>query len=117
VAFLQGAMMRKMLALLMLVAMAAVGGCTHLAGTVYDAQSKRPLPGAVFTVGHPAGIGVFDRKTADGYGRFDFQISPTDESQIYVYDGKSDPSSAQRVDKTEFGDHMKVYVRRGYEDQ
>ena len=106
--------MRKLMILPLLL---ALGGCTHVAGTVYDAQTRRPLAGAVFTIGHPAGIGVFDRKTSDGQGHFDLQISPTDESQIYVYDGKGDPHGAQRLDHTELSDHMKVYLLRQSPEQ
>lgn len=90
-----------------------LAGCTHVAGTVYEAGTSRPLAGATFTVGHPGGIGVFARHTSNAEGHFDFYIAPTDESHLYVFSG--DPTMARRVDRSEISEQMKVYVRRNTE--
>ena len=97
---------------LMLVA-GALGACTHVKGIVVDDVTGRSHPSAVFTVGRPDGIGVLQRNSADGNGRFDFQISPLDESALYVYDGSAEPSSTmKRIDRTEINDHMRVTLPR-----
>ena len=106
----------RLLPLLAALPLLLAAGCTRLAGTAYDAATHRPLSDAVFTIGHPGGVGVFDRKSTDVNGHFDFSISPTDESHVYGYNAKNDPASAQRIDRAEFSDHMKVYVGTGARD-
>ncbi len=86
-------------------------GCTHLKGVVLEDRTNMPVASAVFTVGLPGGVGVFDRYPVDSDGQFDFYISPTDESHVYLWDGKGDPVlDVRRIDSREMSDHMKIYL-------
>jgi len=91
-----------------------IGGCSKIAGTTYDAVTRRPLPGAVFTFGHPGGVSGIKQAVSDQYGHFAFEVPGIDDNRVYVYDGKQ-PLSAQRIDRTELGPNMKVYVSRTQE--
>jgi len=91
----------------------AIAGCTHVKGIVLD-PTQRPVTDAEFTVGIPNGLGPFARYRVDPNGRFDFQIAPTDETHLYLWDGKGDPLiSIRKVDRSEISDHMTIYMRRG----
>jgi hypothetical protein len=100
--------------LTLIAAILFVGGCTKISGTVYDSMTRRPVPGAVFTLGHPGGVSGVERFTTDAYGHFAFQVPGIDENRVFVYDGKQ-PLSAQRIDRSELGPNMKVYITKGAE--
>jgi len=92
---------------------AMAAGCTHLKGVVLEDRTELPVKTAVFTVGLPGGVGVFEKHAVDDEGRFDFYISPTDESHLYLSDGKGDPVlDLRRVDSREMSDHMKIILPR-----
>ena len=99
----------KMLGVMGLLVLA---GCSHVKGQVLAEGTKRPVVDAEFTVGHPSGVGVFERHRVDQSGRFDFYISPTDDSHLYLWDGKGDPETAvRRIDRSEISDHMIIYYQ------
>jgi len=80
--------------------------CTHLQGVVEQAPG-RPMPTAVFSVGRPDGIAVYEQHRADNRGRFDFYILPIDETNLYLYDGAADPRlTLRRIDRSEMSTHM-----------
>ena len=106
----------RVIGLLLLMGL-ALPACTHVKGIVVDDRPGRPHPDAVFTVGNPDGIGVLQRNHADRNGRFDFYISPTDESLLYVYDSTQGASNTmRRIDHTEISDHMRVTLPRTIPD-
>lgn len=89
-----------------------MAGCAHLKGVVIEDPSGRPMRTAVFTVGRPNGIAILDRHTVDGRGAFDFSLFPTDENDLYLYDGAGDPElTMRRVDASEMSDHMRLFLR------
>jgi hypothetical protein len=91
----------------------ALTGCMHLKGVVLDDPSLRPARSAVFCVGNPNGIAVFDTHRVDANGQFDFFIGPTDDNNLYLYDGSANPDlSLRRVAPFEMNDHMTLYLRR-----
>ena len=90
-------------------------GCTHLAGTVHDAASRQPFAGAAITIGHPAGLGVFESHLTDARGRFDFYVFPTDENHLYLADPHGDMTNARRLDRSELSDHMNLTLPRSAE--
>ena len=97
----------------LMVIAAALGGCTHVRGVVVEERTGKPFSTAVFTVGRPDGIGVFQTNSVDRNGRFDFQISPTDESALYVHDSSGDVTSTmRRIDHSEISDHMRIVLPR-----
>lgn len=100
----------RLCAVALLLGVLALGGCTHLAGQVFDARTKAPLSGVTFTIGRPDSFAVYGRHKVDSQGRFDFSIAPTDASFIYLWDGQGDPElHAEHIDQSTFSDHMKVY--------
>jgi hypothetical protein len=91
---------------------AAVGGCSHIAGVVLD-ERQRPLETAVFSIGRPDGIATYGTHRVDSRGRFDFQLSGIDETNLYVYDGAAEPQATLRhIDRNEMSTHMRVVMRR-----
>jgi hypothetical protein len=92
--------------------LAAAGGCSHIAGVVVD-ERQRPLPTAVFSIGRPDGLATYGTHKVDSRGRFDFQLSAVDETNLYVYDGAGDPmSTLQHVDRNQISNHMKIELKR-----
>lgn len=88
--------------------------CTHVKGVVLDERTLKPVPDAEFTVGHPKGIGVYQRHRTDSKGRFDFHISPTDENYLYLWDGKGDANmAARRIPRSDISDNMTIHLRPG----
>jgi hypothetical protein len=105
--------MRQWRILGMIVLAGALGACTHVRGIVVDEGTGRPRPSAVFTVGRPDGIAIYQRNPVDKNGRFDFYISPTDESSLYVYDSSwGAASTMRRIDRTEITEQMRVEMPR-----
>ena len=89
-----------------------LAGCAHVQGQVLYEGTKRPVPDAEFTIGHPNGVGVFARHKVDANGRFNFHISYTDDSHLYLWDGKGDAdTAAQHIDRGEISDHMVIYYQ------
>lgn len=90
----------------------AFGACTHLKGVVLEDPSGRPARTAVFSVGNPNGIAVYDRHSVNRNGEFDFYIGPTDENMIYLYDGSAPPEmSMRRLAPYELGEKMQLHLR------
>ncbi len=90
----------------------ALSACTHVSGVVLDPRSKKPVPTAVFSIGRPDGLGVFDKFKCDKDGKFDFSISPTDEPYIYVWDSAGDPGmTMQHIDRDQLRTNMTVYMQ------
>ena len=73
----------------------------------------RPARTAVLCVGNPTGIAVFDTHHVDDDGQFDFYLGPTDDNNLYLYDGSASPElTLQRVAAFEMSDHMTLHLRR-----
>jgi len=90
--------------------LSGLAACTHVKGVVLAAHTERPMANAQFTVGRPD-MFVLDRHRADSAGRFDFFISPLDETNLYVWDGRGDPTIAvRRIDRLEISDHMVLHI-------
>ncbi len=97
----------------LLLSVLALTGCMHLKGVVLEEPSMRPARSAVFTVGRPGGIAVFDTHHVDANGEFDFYIGPADDNNVYLYDGSASPDlTLRRVAPYEMSDHMTLYLRR-----
>jgi len=89
-----------------------LAGCTHLKGIVLEDPTQRPSHTAVLSIGRPTGIAVFDTHRVDQNGAFDFYIGPTDESNIYLYDGASSPElTMRRVEPFEQSQKMVLHLR------
>ena len=90
--------------------------CMHLRGVVEEAPG-RPSKTAVVSVGRPGGVASFTRHSVDSHGQFDFWLNPLDESDVYVYDSRGDPNiTLRRINRTEFGESMRVFVPPGARD-
>jgi hypothetical protein len=101
----------KILGVMGLLALAA---CTHVKGQVLEDRTLRPVTDAELTVGHPDGLGAFQRVRVDAKGKFDFYISPTDQDFLYVWDGKGDVlTAARRIERGDISDHMTIYMPQG----
>jgi hypothetical protein len=88
-----------------------VGGCTHVSGMVEQAPGV-PLRTAVLSAGRPDGIAVYATYHVNSQGRFDFDLFPTDESALYVYDGAADPRlTLRRIDERDIRPNMKIMMR------
>jgi hypothetical protein len=94
------------------VASLGIAGCTtDVAGVVLDAR-ELPVRDAFFTVGLPTGVGTFGKYPVDQDGKFNFHIAPTDESQLYLWNGKGDPQvSIVHIDHAEISDHMRLHYQ------
>lgn len=90
-------------------ALLALTGCiTHVAGKVIDERGN-PVQDATIYVGRPDGVGSFGTYKVDSQGRFDFHCSPTDESFIYVWNGRGDKEVAMKhIDRTAISEHMEI---------
>ena len=96
-----------------LICLLIITGCTHLKGVVLEDPSMRPARAAVFCVGNPTGIAVFDTHHVDDNGQFDFYVGPTDEHNIYLYDSSAPAElSLRRIAPFEMNDHMTLHLRR-----
>jgi hypothetical protein len=96
-----------------LLAILVFTGCTHLKGIVLEEPTMRPARTAVLCVGNPTGIAVFDSHRVSDKGEFDFFIGPTDEHNVYIYDGSAPAElSLRRVAPFEMSDHMTLHIRR-----
>ncbi len=90
----------------------AVGGCSRIAGVVVD-EHNRPVPTAIFSVGRPDAIATYGTHRVDARGRFSFQLSAVDETNLYVYDGAADPGlTLEHVDRSQLGPQMRVPLHR-----
>ncbi|HVS70536.1 MAG TPA: hypothetical protein VHQ47_04695 [Phycisphaerae bacterium] len=92
--------------------MFACAGCQHIKGVVLDAR-QHPLPTAIFSVGRPDAIAVYARHKVDAFGRFDFELSSIDETDLYVYDQTDPESTLRHLDPNELSDHMRIILPRG----
>jgi hypothetical protein len=91
----------------------AFTACTHLKGVVLEEPSMRPARTAVFSVGNPNGIAVYDTHRVDENGAFDFYLSPTDENNLYLYDGSASPDlTLRRIAPFEMSENMLLHLRR-----
>ena len=98
--------------LILLLCAAVLAGCAHLKGVVLEDPSQRPARTAVFSVGRPGGIAVFDSHRVDQNGAFDFYIGPTDDNNLYLYDGATAPElTMRRVEPFEQGEKMVLHLR------
>jgi len=98
--------------LLLCLVLAALTGCAHLKGVVTEPSSDRPMRSAVFTIGRPNGIAVYERHTVKADGSFDFYVLPTDEEELFLFDGLADPDlTMRRVSPSEFSEKMRLYLR------
>ena len=103
----------RFLALLLVATLLVVGGCTHIKGVVLEERTGKALTTAVVTVGVPEGIGVLQNHPVDNQGRFDFQISPTDETAVYVYDSAGPAQNTlKHMDRSELSDHMTIKIHK-----
>ena len=108
--------MRMIAAIVAAGLMALTGGCMHLRGVVEEAPG-RPSTTAILSVGRPEGVAVYSTHRVDAKGQFDFSMSMIDENNLYIYDGRGDPSSTlRRVDRSEMGLNMKLLVPPGRRD-
>ena len=99
--------------LAIILAGASLSGCTHLKGVVVESPSGRPLITAKLDIGRPGSLANYGSHPVDGNGRFDFYISPTDTSMIFVYDGAAAPErTMRRLDQSELNDHMRLEIER-----
>jgi hypothetical protein len=91
--------------------LAMLPACTHISGVVEQAPGQ-PLQSAVISVGRPDGIAVYSKHQVDSRGRFDIQLAPTDETNVYVYDGAGDPRmTMRRLEPIELKKNMRIMVR------
>ena len=105
--------MYRMAAGMILAIACGISGCTHVKGVVLEDQTNRPCRSAVLSIGRPDAIAVYARHTVDRQGQFDFYMSPTDESNLYLYDGAADAlMTMRRIDRTEIGEHMRLVLHR-----
>lgn len=96
--------------LFMITVALCASGCTQVAGEVVDPRG-RPHTSAVFSIGHPDGLGAFARHKVDAHGRFKFTLMGSDESYLYVYDGSGDPiMTTRRVDRSEISQSMRIIL-------
>ena len=98
--------------LILLLCAVVLAGCAHLKGVVLEDPTQRPSSTAVLSVGRPTGIAVFDTHRVDQNGRFDFYIGPTDDNNVYLYDGATSPElTMRRVEPFEQGEKMVLHLR------
>jgi len=98
--------------LLLLLCAAALAGCTHIKGIVLEDPTERPARTAVLSIGRPNGIAVFDSHRVSPNGTFDFYIGPTDENNLFLYDGSASPDlTMRRVTPFEQSDKMTLHLR------
>ncbi len=101
-------MMRVLVVIVGLVCMVWMGGCTHVAGVVTKMDGY-PLSTAVFSIGRPTDIANYGTHRVDGSGRFDFYISPTDETNLFLYDGAGAPGETIRqIERSQIGGNMRI---------
>ncbi len=92
-----------------------MAACTHVAGTVVGADG-RGLKTAMLSVGRPTDIAHYGNHTVDQYGHFDFYILPPDETNLYVWDGATEPmATMQQIAPGQITDHMRIQVGPGIE--
>jgi hypothetical protein len=102
-------MLTRSLWILPLVAL--LPACTHLSGVVEQAPG-RPLTTAVFSVGRPDGVGMYEQHHVDSQGRFDFSIISSDEQHLYLYDSAGDPrATMRRIEPVEMRKGMHIMMR------
>lgn len=89
----------------------ALAGCMHLKGVVLTEPGERPHPTAVLAVGRPGGISAVETHAVDKKGQFDFNILPTDENSVYVYDAANPTTTMRQIDRSELSDKMKLHLR------
>ena len=100
-----------------LVVTASGASCMHVKGVVLEERTQGPMRTAVITVGRPNGIAVYDSHQVDKNGAFDFYVLPTDEDNLYLYDGAGMPElTMERIDRMRVGDKMKLYLRPAPKD-
>lgn len=86
--------------------------CSHIKGVVVD-ERNRPVASAILSIGRPGSIGVFEPHKVDARGRFDFQVSPLDSTNVFLYDGAGDPQATLRqIDQNDLSDHMQLLLHR-----
>ncbi|HVX84384.1 MAG TPA: hypothetical protein VH253_06175 [Phycisphaerae bacterium] len=90
----------------------ACAACQHIKGVVLDAR-EHPLPSAVLSVGRPDAIAVYATHHVDAFGRFDFQLSSLDDTNLYVYDQHDPTSTLRHLDPGELNDHMRIILPSG----
>jgi hypothetical protein len=91
--------------------LALLPACTHISGVVEQAPG-RPLTTAVFSVGRPDGIAMYEQHHVDSRGHFDFYVIPTDEQHLYLYDSAGDPrATLRRIDPMEMRKGMHIMMR------
>src|SRR4051812_47831335 len=87
------------------------GGCMHLKGVVLTEPGEKPHPTAVLSVGRPGGISVIESHPVNKKGEFDFQVFPTDESNIFLFDSANPSATARQLERFELGENMKLHLR------
>ena len=107
----------RLLALAAVALCSAMLGCMHLKGVVYEEQAggrgARPMRTAALSIGRPTGIAVYATHHVDENGNFDFYIGPTDQDNVFLYDGAGDPElTMHRLDPIQLSDHMVLRLRR-----
>jgi len=101
--------MKRLLLLLPILLLAA---CTHVKGVVLQDPSQRPMTTAIISIGRPNGIAVYDQHKVDDHGRFDFYVGPTDEENLYIFDGASRPEmTMRRIQSYEISEKMELHLR------
>lgn len=85
-----------------------LSGCIHVAGVVVRMDGK-PLSTAVFSIGRPTDIANYGTHSVDAAGRFDFNIGPTDETNLFLYDGAGEPAATIRqISPEQISTHMHI---------
>lgn len=92
---------------LMMAMLGMLGACTHVAGVV-ERRDGKPVPTAVFSIGRPTDIIMYGTYPVTADGHFDFYISPTDATNLYVYDKGNPEATMRQLQTNEINDHMKL---------
>ncbi|NNM87673.1 MAG: hypothetical protein HKL95_04050 [Phycisphaerae bacterium] len=92
-------------------AMAALSGCTHLAGIVVSGETGRSVPHAEFSVGQPGEVAATSRHYSRASGKFDFYIDSLDQDNLWVWSGRGDPSvDAVHINPSEISTRMRILL-------
>jgi hypothetical protein len=101
--------MRWMASAGMFVSLLCASSCIHVKGVVLEERTEHPLRTAVVSVGRPNGIAVLDSHPVNSSGSFDFYILPTDDGELYVYDGAASPElTMEHIDQSQVSTKMKL---------
>jgi hypothetical protein len=97
--------------LIFLGAIAALAGCTHLAGIVVSENTGRPVPHAQFSVGQPGEVAATSRHYSHLDGKFDFYVDSLDKYNLWVWSGRGDPAvDAVHINPSDISTRMRILL-------